>query len=574
MDKLITKIDNIFKEPEQYKKIVFVALKPIINEPVLFDFCNFNPGNDLVIINELNNNVIPLLNNYKRLISDTKQFNVNNHTWDYVTLLHKTRKIILNNSHIFKYSTTTPTGDVNTKDDNDNDDDDDKEEGNTLLSSSSLDFELSMILYMIASKEQSLVDDNKADNMGNKKNAIHLINAKICLEEAYLIAKDCYENLENITTSTTTNQDNEFISNKPYDILSYKKHINDIKTDHISNEDSGTYLIKSNTSSCSEWINDIGGLEIMKSRYQIAYCQANENFYKAIKYSSKDTLSKINVSFGISELYKEIISKNGTLGNEKYNDNNIKKFSKFMYYYWRYNAHKIAFKSSCKEYYSCDKEELLEYYEDPNQITLELNRFALLDKYYNKIIKVITDNKNLSWYKPIIDKKKESVEKIYNTLTDVLKKYGLSEPFVNIDNDLFQFDVLYCTTLSNKITFKSFIDTSLNRLQKTNTIKNFIDFCDNKCINIGIGIAGGGGGGGEDIIQLKDQFRKQLMKWEREHSTSKNDPMFMLGKIDSDLRWMIFFLSLFENDKSISDNKSYDILKTAINKFIVNFENK
>jgi hypothetical protein len=572
MDKLITKIDNIFKEPEQYKKIVFFTPKMIRNEPILFEFCNFNPTVNMDIINaehhsyiyeELNNNVIPLLNNYKRLIAEQQQFTINNNVWDYITLLHKTRKIILNNSQLFKYSTIVGDdgggGGVNNVDDKDTD------EVPSLLSSS-LDFELTMILYMLASKEQSLVDDNLTDSVGTKKNAIHLINAKICLEEAYLISKDCHENLDNIVQSSSSDGDNNNI--KPYDMLLYKKHINDIKTDHISNEDSNQFLIKSNISSCSDWIKDIGGLELMKARYQIAYCQANENFYKAIKNSSKDTFSKLNISFSIADLYKEIISKNGTLGNDIYNDNNIKKFSKFMYYYWIYNAHKIVFKSSSKEYCNSNDEDVLTYYENINEIPLELNRYTLLTKYYNKLMKIITNNKNLNSFSSIINKKKESIELNYNNLINLLTKWSLALTPSSEDINFVKYDPLYCTSLSNKIQFKSFIDISLTRLQKNNNIKKFIDFCDNKP-SINVNIDGDG-----DMAILKEKFKNHLTKWDIEHSSIKNNHKFILGKIDSDLKWMIFFISLFENDKTISDNKSYEILKSAINKFIVSFEKK
>lgn len=560
MEKLITKIDNIFKEPEQFKKIVFVTPKPIHvqPDPVLFDFSQFNPC--ISITEEVTTNVIPLLNNYKRLILEQQQFNITNTVWDYVALLYKTRKVILNNSHIFKYSTITHC----------DDDDEGINSDSPVLSSSSLDFELVMTLYMIASKEQSLVDDCKTDNQGNKNNTIHLLNAKTCLEEAHLIAKDCCENLENITYDDTSST-----GNKPYDLLSYKKHINDIKTDHISNEDSLQYLIKSNTSSCSNWINDIGGLELMKARSIIAYCQANENFYKAIKYTNKDSLSKMNLSFSISGLYKDIVKKNGLLSHEKFSDNNIKKFSKFMYYYWIYNAHRLAFKLACHDYCNCDNEKLLEYYDERSQIPLEINRYNALDKYYNKIIKIITNNKNLTWYKPIIEKKKSSITRVYNDLIKVLNEWNLSTEIGDtLDESLDTFDVLYCTTLSSKITFKSFIDKAFTRLQN---VKNFIDFCDNK-YNIGnnsttttpplITTEVDGGIKHEDIIKLKEVFQQKLLKWEKDHSVLKNDSKFIIGKIDSDLRWMIFFVSLFEHDKSITDIESFNILKRAVNKFI------
>jgi hypothetical protein len=560
MEKWINKIDHIFKSPEQFKKIVFVTPKPINQTPdeIQFEFSNFNQLDDKCLY-ELKTILIPLLNNYKRLLLEQQQFGITNTTWDYVALLSKIRKIILNNSQIFKYTTTSSQSE-----------DDNKEEDLPHLLSSSLDFELVMILYMIASKEQSLVDDSKTNQEGNKDNAIHLINAKVCLEEAYLIAKDCNDNLQNITYDN-----NNLHTNLPYDLLSYKKHISDIKTDHISNEDSTNYLIKSNPSSCSGWINDIGGLELMKARSIIAYCQANENFYKAVKYTNKeDYKTKMNISFSISELYKSIISKSGILHNEKFDDNNIKKFSKFMYYYWIFNAHKYAFKMKCNIYCATDitNEDLLAYYDEPDHIPAELIRFGLLDKYYNKITKIIKNNKNLSWYKPIIDKKKDSVNKINTGLIKLLDEYKLNSEIATTDESesslLNTFEKTYCTILSNKITFKSFIDKSLSRLQN---IKNFIDFCDNryiidKPINI---TKGNDGNDGNEINELKGRFKQKLIKWEQNNKHLKNDKSFMLGKMDSDLKWMIFFVSLIDNDPSLlADKISYNVLKTSISQFI------
>lgn len=547
MNELITKI---FKETEQFKKIVFI--KPICIDPILFDFNN-NQIKDSNVNEELNKTIIGLLNDYKKMVIE-KQYNIDN-MWNYITLLHKCRKIFLNNSHIFQYTSSSSS----LGKDKDKDDDYDDEEKGPIISSSSLDFELSMILYIVASKEQSLVDDNINDNDGAKKNAIHLLNAKICLEEAYNIAKECNDNLDNIVNNNK--EDNDDMS--PYNMLLNKKIISDIKTPSISSEDSNKYLIKSNLSSCSEWINDIGGLDLMKSRHQIAYCQSNENFYKAIK-SSKSSdqcqLNKMNISYSISQLYKEIISV--TLVNEKYNDNNLKRFSKFMYYYWNFKAHKILFKTSCNEYFNCEDEIFMNHYETNIEIPSELNRYSLLCKYYNKMNKIIKDNKNMTSFDSIIIKKKSSIDNVYNNLCNKLDKWNLSKTTEYKECNL-KFDSLYCTSLANKITFTSSIEKSLNKIQKIHSIKRFIDFCDNKStISTSESIVD------IDYNELKDKFKKQCKKWEKEHSTLKNNDIFILGKIDSDITWMIFFMSLFENDKTISDNQSFGILKTSIKKFI------
>lgn len=553
---MLDKIDEvyeIFKEPDQFKKFIFVNPKIVPSgqqqqQNPFIDICNENSLNDFLNHCKVNKNhpiynifieggykMNELLNKFRSSLELNYDLQS---ILDYITLLRKFRKIFLNNSTLFEYYTNTM---------------------DNIIKSTSIDFELCMILYILAFNQQSLVDETNKDKNVLKNNSIYLMNAKLCFEEVENIIKEHIEKFDNLTSSINDDNDDETV-NYPYNLMENKKFITKIKTSSINNKNSELYLIKQGE---HKWIEDIGGINLIKTRSIIAFCQANEYYYKAnkiiLKEGKDNTVNCITIAYSISLKYKEIISKNGILGNEKYNDHPFKIYSKFLYYYWKLKVHQQIFHSSCKSYLNSENDQFIIYLNDLNEIPLELKRYDLIIKNYNKLTQIINKDKTLKSFTTKIEKKIQNIEDNYKNLKAEIAKWG------NINNnnddsfnyDFYPFNPLDCPF---KEMIKNKQENNLNNIIKINPmIQNFINFCDNKPLTILKKF--------EDdkieslTLQLRNNYAT-LKNYNNQNITNKKD--FELGRITERLEWIKYLVQLYEKDNTLLDKISINVLIKSI----------
>jgi len=509
------------------------------------------------------------LNNLKKKLISSNYYSLDD-LWDYITILNYSRKIFLNNNSNFQYT-----------------------QNDEIISSSSLDFEYCMSLYIMASKQQLLLLDNDSiklkDSKQLKEKVSHLIISEKCFDEAFLIAKTIDNNNNNniIIVSSQEEENEEKI--EPFKIFSNnpKRYIINLDTQSMGNEDVNNILIKSNTSILSKWVNDIGGLDLMKTRSKIAYCQANEYYFKSLKYLilqnndvPKTVLSSNAYAIGLS--YQSIFNNNnGPLNNEKYDENFNKIFSKFMSKYWFFKSHYITFINNTEQFIKGEEDyDLQDFIE--NSIDIEYSRFKKIKKYQNVLIKLNNNNNFFNTFIQKINKNIESIELIFKNFNTKIAELSLpiDENFKLPKNTM---TPLYCLNISKTIQFNDFINNSFKRIinKKNRDFQFFLNFTDNKIINLNDispkleSIINSTNQGFNGNLLLK--FRDYQEKWiEHEKKTLINHydrEIFLKGKIHERLSWIHFLIGLLKNNNTFTDeNNSIKYIENTIQEFINNID--
>lgn len=584
MDKLIETLHKLSdKNPIIIKRINFPL--PIPSHENFINFCGSSYKNDFlkyydISLNETNLKLIDKFFNGGKLINDylnnlkKKLINSNYHSlddlWDYITILNYSRKIFLNNNSNFQYT-----------------------QNDEIISSSSLDFEYCMSLYIMASKQQTLFllneNDKLEDSKQLKEKVKHLIISERCFEEAFLIAKTI-ENNNNIII--IQQQKEEELENEekiePFKIFSNnpKRYIINIETQGMGSEDVNNILIKSNTTILGKWVNDIGGLDLMKTRSKIAYCQANEFYFKSIKYFilqnpevPKSVLSSISYAIGLC--YQSIFNNNnnGPLNNEKYDENFNKIFSKFMSKYWFLKSHYITFINNTEQFIKedSDTQEFIENsLNNKNIIDNEFSRFKKIKKYQNVLTKLNNDN-IFNTFIQKSSKKFEIIETIFKKFSLKIDELSLSiDDNIKISKNIIT--PVYCQNISKTIQFNDYINISLQRILKKNRdFQFFFNFTDNKIINLNDLSSSPKPDlsntshifNGNLLLKLKD-YQDIWIEHERNTLLNSYDKeLFSKGRIHERLSWIHFFINLLKANQTFTDdNNSIKYIENTIQEFI------
>lgn len=476
----------------------------------------------------------------KKLINENYQSL--NDLWDYISLLHYTRKIFLNNNSNFTYTQLDES----------------------ILSSSSLDFEYCISLYIMAAKQQECLNESSKDFEVLKGKVSNLIIAERCFEEVFLIAKNCENNIHKGITEQTTLNDNTI---KPFNIFlkNSKRFVINLQTQSIGSEDVQNVMLKSNLSILNKWINDdFGGLDLIKSRSKIAYCQANETYFKAMKYLvkinediPKSFLAEIAYDNGLS--YSSIYKKNGPLQNESYNENVNRIFSHFMSKYWFFKSHSIFFILNTEKYIITN-DYIDEFIENQKSIEIENSRFLLLTKYKKNLIK-LNNNNLFDYYIQKTNQIFEQCESIFKKLDSRIKEF----PKLNIIHTDENFNIIKSTTnsrncinISKLLHFNDFIDNSLKRiLQNNNKTKNeiqsFLNITNNILIDFNQSVK-------EEftLLKYKEPFinaQKELLEKDKSILSNKHQrEIFEKGMIHERAQWIQYFYNLIKNNKPFLDS--------------------
>jgi len=475
----------------------------------------------------------------KKLINENYQSL--NDLWDYISLLHYTRKIFLNNNSNFTYT-----------------------QDESISSSSSLDFEYCMSLYIMAAKQQECLNESSKDFEVLKGKVSNLIISERCFEEAFLIAKNCENNINKGVVVTEQTIDNTI---KPFDIFlkNSKRFVINLQTQSIGSEDVQNVMLKSNLSILNKWINDdFGGLDLMKSRSKIAFCQANESYFKAMKYLvkinenvPKSFLAEIAYDNGLS--YSSIYNKNGPLQNEIYNENFNRIFSKFMSKYWFFKSHSIFFIINTEKYIITN-DYIDEFIENEKSIEIETSRFLLLTKYQKNLIK-LNNNNLFDYYLQKTNQIFEQCESIYKKLDLRIKEF----PKLNIIHTDDNFQIIKSTTyprncinISKLVHFNDFINNSFKRILQNNSktkneIQSFLNITNNILFDFNQSIK-------EEftLVKYREHFRNALKELtEKDQSILSNKhqrEIFEKGMIHERAKWIQYFYNLIKNNKPFLDS--------------------
>lgn len=580
---------NIFNQNnnennEQVKKIKFINPKNNSEIPLnskFFDFCGENKLIEYQKYYNINNKFNPYLNEFflegnkiEELLNEYFKNNLNNNNqlFDYIIILYQCSKIFFNNSLNFEYSN-----------------------GDEIIKSSSFDFELCMCFYKLASEEQLKVNDDNFEINNLKNNTNHLILTKKYLEKAYLIAKNCLEKLDDIDNNNNNENNKDLIF--PYNLILSKRFIINVKTNSINNKNVDETLLQSNKKALLKWINDIGGIDIMKTRYYLALCQANENFYKAMKITSKKFPSKkvskskySDIAYGISQQYKEIFSKNnGILNDERYNNHIFKIFSKFMYNYYLFISNKILFNDKCSLYLSTannlENDDFLDYFNDKNEILKEYFRFNnIINKKYETLLIIIKKNQSsLKIWEDLIIKKFKKCEDNFNLLIEKLKTWSLNindnSENINYKLSIYKDFKPTLTILDEDINIDKNIENSLKKFDQFET---FFNFCNNKGIQNNFIIKeeeeqiNNNNNENDYNLRLKklNEFKNQYNNWQNKLPFNNKNNIsfeykrgFIDGQITERFDWCKSKIIILNKNKHIIDYKSLETIEKSIVEF-------
>jgi hypothetical protein len=556
------KIKEIFIEKKQIiKRINFLLPIPFHQDEIKFNFHSDLNKQDFLKFYEITEDErlsMKLIDNLflsasiinenlstlkKKLINENYQSL--NDLWDYISLLHYTRKIFLNNNSNFTYT----------------------QEGNeSILSSSSLDFEYCISLYIMASKQQECLKESSKDVEVLKWKVSNLIIAERCFEEAFLTAKNCENNINKGIVSIEKTIDNTI---QPFDIFlkNSKRFVINLQTQSIGSEDVQNVMLKSNLSILNKWIqDDFGGIDLMKSRSKIAYCQSNESYFKAIKYLVKinedvPKLSLAEIAYNNGLSYSSIYNKNGPLQNEIYNENFNRIFSKFMSKYWFFKSHSIFFILNTEKYITPSDDYIDEFIENQQSIEIENSRFLLLTKYQKNLIK-LNNNNLFDYYIQKINKVFEQCESIYKKLDVRIKEF----PKLNIIHTDDNFKIiksttktLNCSNIAKLLHFNDFINNSLKRILQNNPktkneIQSFLNITTNTLFDFNQPVTK------EEFTleKYREPFRNALKELtEKNQSILSNKhqrEIFEKGMIQERVKWIQYFFNLIKNNNKFIDS--------------------
>lgn len=551
----------------QVRKFLFMTpIDKTIKHENFFDFCSDPYKKDFqysIEYKKIINTLFQEGNNIKKLLYDYSldtKFNQ-----EYISLLFILNNVFYNNSSLFEYTNKN-------------------KDNPKIIKSSSLEFEICMKLYLIASQHQLMVKDDSLITSDIRNNAENLWKSYIYLKKAYEIALNSIENYDKIKK---TEENSELVY--PYNIINNKKFIVNIKSQSISSNDVDEILLTNSNNTLSKWIDDIGGLNKMKARYIIAECQTNENYFKMTKIILKSMIKsnkpidnrikdlKQRISFGISILYKSLINKNdGIINSIDDQESILFKISNFMYYYWSFKSHKIIFKEKCNFYnnqstINLEDDTFINLFDDQKEILTEYYRFNIIKKKYTKLIEIINKNKKFNSFKDEITNKFEKSEKIFNLLNEKISSWKLIIKELNddISNNIKDINPEYTNNFI-KITFDEFIQSGLQKISKLNEFTNLINFCKNIPLKNQIIISNNNTTNYiKKLEDLESKFQESNKSWQNQNISKSQDFIDgrIFGRIEERIEWINYSFNILKNNKHLEDNKSLVILEKSINSF-------
>jgi hypothetical protein len=579
-----SKLNSIIPDEDtKSSHIRFVSPIPNINDKNnydFFDFCSIRNQSDFINYYNIKNSdnsinrffqdgqtVLNLLNGYK---NNNSFMDNDNRLWEYITLLYYSRNIFTNNGLSFEY----------TNKEND-------------IKSTSIDFEICMLLYIYASKQQDLVDNSSKKRETIKNNLTYLINAENCFDESFKIAKHCKNNLLLIPYDNCPEIENHYI------LKGKKRYVTNKKINGFGSNDNQEILIKNNPVSISDWIEDIGGLDIMYTRKIITSCQITEYYIKGLKKSGAEIPHSLipELYSLISKKYDSIYNENGPLNDKKYKDENLKIYARLMKSYWIFKAHTYMFNAKNEKYTSYlqndNNQKFIDSLVDEKGFFYENYRYEnIIEPIYKKLIKFINNNNN--GYDVFLKKTNNIFEKS-KKYYDETRKYIENNSQINAMNKAnYSKSDFYFSKCSdcNKdhfknftINFSTYTQNIIKKIASSHGIQYYLDFCNNNLEKLyhksDINIVTNSNNNNTkshhgNIAHYKDLYMKIREKLtEQIGNVNLDNASFAIGLLTERMEWIEFLLIYFLANKSSDvDKESIDILHQYLENLYEYIKNK
>lgn len=575
-----SKLNSII--PDEDKKsshIRFISPTPNINDKNnhdFFDFCSVRNQSDFISYYDIKNSdnsisrffqdgqtVLKLLNGYK---NNNSFMDNDDKLWEYITLLYYSRNIFTNNGLSFEYT--------NKEDD---------------IKSTSIDFEICMLLYIYASKQQDLVDDNSKKKETIRKNITHLINVENCFDESFKIAKHCKNNLLLIPYDNCPQIENHII------LKGKKRYVTNKKINGFGSKDKQEILIKNNPVSISDWIEDIGGLDIMHTRKILTSCQVSEYYIKGLKYSGGILPPNLipELYSLISKKYDSIYNGNGPLNDKKYEGENLRIYSRLMKRYWLFKAHTCIFDTKNEKYINYlknDNQKFIDSLVDEKGLFYEKYRYEnIIEPIYNKLKKFIKNNDGYDVFLKKTEKLFVKSKKYYDEIKNYVENNGQISTMnkKNYSKSDFYFDK--CSDCKREhfndvtINFNVHTQNIIKKIASSQGIQYYLDFCNNNLeksynnssshINI---VPNSKKSHHGNIAHYKDLYMRIREKLtEQIKNVDIDNKSFAIGLLTERMEWIEFFLINFlANKPSDDDKESIDLLHQYLENLYEYIKNK